>query len=40
MNLRVLMDVGGWDDYKSLEPYFAKPDPETIIDEFERAGLD
>ena len=33
------MDVGVWDDYKSLELYLAKPDPETIIDEFERAGL-
>ena len=40
MNPRVLMDVGGWSDYQSLEPYLAKPDPETIIGEFERAGLD
>lgn len=40
MNPRVLMDVGGWSDYQSLEPYLAKADPETIIGEFERAGLD
>ena len=40
MNPRVVMDVGGWSDYQSLEPYLAKPDPETIIGEFERAGLD
>ena len=40
MNPRVVMDVGGWDDYKSLEPYLSKPDEETIISEFSRAGRD
>ncbi|WP_345784802.1 tyrosine-type recombinase/integrase [Natronococcus wangiae] len=37
MNPRVVMEVGGWDDYQSLEPYLLKPDEGTIIDEFERA---
>jgi len=39
MNPRVVMDIGGWDDYKSLEPYLSKPSPSTIVDEFERADL-
>ena len=39
MNPRVVMEIGGWDDYKSLEPYLNKPSPETIISEFKTAGL-
>lgn len=39
MNPRVVMEIGGWDDYKSLEPYLNKPSPGTIASEFETAGL-
>jgi integrase len=39
MNPRVVMEIGGWDDYQSLEPYLNKPSPETIVGEFETAGL-
>ena len=39
MNPRVVMEIGGWDDYKALEPYLNKPSPETIVGEFETAGL-
>ncbi len=35
MKPRVVMEVGGWDDYQSLEPYLSKPDEETIINGFE-----
>ncbi len=38
MNSRVMMEVVGWDDYQSLEPYLSKPDKGTIIDEFSRVG--
>jgi integrase len=38
MNPRVVMEVGGWDDYQSLKPYLDKPDESTIIDEFTRVG--
>ena len=39
MNPRVVMEIGGWDDYKALEPYLNKPSPGTIVSEFESAGL-
>lgn len=39
MNPRVVMEIGGWDDYQSLEPYLNKPSPETIVGEFETADL-
>lgn len=39
MNPRVVMEIDGWNDYKSLEPYLNKPSPETIISEFKTAGL-
>jgi integrase len=39
MNPRVVMEIGGWDDYQSLEPYLNKPSAETIVGEFETADL-
>jgi hypothetical protein len=39
MDPRVVMEIGGWDDYQSLEPYLNKPSPSTIVSEFETAGL-
>jgi len=40
MNSEVVMDVGGWDDYEALKAYLSKPTTGTIVDEFERAGLE
>jgi integrase len=39
MNPRVVMEIGGWEDYAALEPYLNKPSPGTIVAEFESAGL-
>ena len=39
MNPRVVMEIGGWEDYAALEPYLNKPSPNTIVSEFETAGL-
>jgi integrase len=39
MNPRVVMEIGGWEDYAALEPYLNKPSPVTIVAEFESAGL-
>jgi site-specific recombinase XerD len=39
MNPRVVMEIGGWEDYAALEPYLNKPSPGTIVLEFESAGL-
>lgn len=39
MNPRVVMEIGGWEDYAALEPYLNKPSPNTIVAEFENAGL-
>jgi integrase len=40
LNPRVVMDVGGWSEFKAIEPYLNKPDPGTIAREFARAGLE
>jgi integrase len=39
MNPRVIMEIGGWEDYAALEPYLNKPSPGTIVTEFETADL-
>src|SRR5699024_8485964 len=39
MNPRVVMEIGGWEDYAALEPYLNKPSPSTIVSEFETAEL-
>lgn len=33
VSVRVMMDIGGWSRYESIEPYLAKPTPSTIGDE-------
>lgn len=38
VNPEVVMDVGGWEDYKSIKPYLGKPSEKNIINEFERVG--
>jgi integrase len=39
INPRVVMEIGGWEDYAALEPYLNKPSPETAVAEFENADL-
>ncbi len=39
MNVRVVMAVGGWGDYKSMEPYLNATFDDVIADEFEDAGI-
>jgi integrase len=39
MNPRVVMEIGGWEDYAALKPYLNKPSPGTIVAEFETADL-
>lgn len=33
VSVRVMMDIGGWSRYESIEPYLAKPTPATIGEE-------
>jgi Phage integrase family. len=33
VSVRVMMEVGGWSSYNSIEPYLAKPTPAKIGDE-------
>lgn len=33
VSVRVMMEIGGWSDYKSIEPYLTKPTPSKIGDE-------
>jgi hypothetical protein len=39
MNPRVVIEIGGWDDYQVPGPYLNKPSADTIVAEFEHAGL-
>ena len=39
MNPRVVMEIGGWDNYQALEPYLNKPSTETIVSEFAHAHM-
>lgn len=39
MNLRVIMEVGGWNDYKSMQPYLNAMFDDVIAKEFVDAGL-
>lgn len=39
MNPRVVMQVGGWDSFKSIEPYLNAPSPDVVNQAFEDAGL-
>ncbi len=36
VNPRVVMDVGGWENWKSIKPYLDKPSSQTIYDELSR----
>lgn len=38
LNLRVVMDVGSWDNYQSIKSYLEKSREANISREFERAG--
>lgn len=40
MNVRVVMEVGGWADYKSMQPYLNAQFDDVIAEEFEQAGID
>lgn len=33
VNVRVMMEIGGWSDYQSIEPYLGKPTPNKIAEE-------
>jgi Phage integrase family. len=33
VSVRVMMEIGGWSSYNSIEPYLAKPTPTKIGDE-------
>jgi SH3-like domain-containing protein len=39
MNPRVVMEIGGGEDYAALELYLNKPSPRTIVAKFENARL-
>lgn len=39
MNPRVVMAVGGWNSFQSIEPYLNEPTEGVIDDEFEKVGL-
>lgn len=39
MNLRVVMQVGGWDSFQVIEPYLNAPIPNVVNEAFEEAGL-
>jgi len=39
LNPRVVMQVGGWDSFQSIEPYLNAPTPDVVNDAFEEAGL-
>jgi len=39
MNPRVVMDIGGWSDFQAIEPYLSKPTPDTVVEEFDAAGM-
>jgi integrase len=39
MNPRVVMTVGGWGSFQSIEPYLNAPTEDVIDDEFESVGL-
>jgi len=34
VSVRVMMEIGGWSSYNSIEPYLAKPTPSKIGEEF------
>jgi integrase len=33
VSVRVMMEIGGWSDYQSIEPYLSKPSPSKIGNE-------
>lgn len=37
--VRIMMEVGGWSSYESIEPYLTKPTPEKIGSEMDSAAL-
>lgn len=39
MNVRVIMEVGGWNDYKSMQPYLNAAFDDVIAAEFVEAGV-
>lgn len=39
MNLRVVMQVGGWDSFQAIEPYLNAPTPEVVNEAFEDADI-
>ena len=40
VNPRVVMDLGGWEDFQSIEPYLNKPSRSTKARELSSAGWD
>lgn len=40
MNPRVVMKVGGWDRFESIEPYFSHPTEGTVTEAFSAIGMD
>lgn len=39
MNVRVVMEVGGWSDFKSMQPYLNAQFDDIIAAEFQQAGI-
>lgn len=39
VNIEVVMEMGGWDSRKAIEPYLASPLPRDLQDELARAGV-
>jgi hypothetical protein len=38
VNPRVVMRLGGWEDFQSIKPYLDRPRDSTVADEMETAG--
>ena len=38
VNPRVVMRVGGWEDFQSIKPYLDRPRDSTVADQMETAG--
>jgi site-specific recombinase XerD len=38
VNPRVVVRLGGWEDFQSIKPYLDRPRDSTVADEMETAG--
>jgi integrase len=38
VNPRVIMSLGGWEDFQSIKPYLDRPRDSTVAEEIETAG--